>query len=215
MNDIDSRFTFDQEVRRNTADGERNNLRHLWLISYSDFMTILMIFFLVMYGYTYLAKEALLRLQQQKDSTSEFSQSIEQMQKKLGDQMTIEKSDGQLTLKLGEKILFPSGSAVLTQVAADTLDDLANSIKLVDGAVVVAGHTDNVPVRKGRFKSNWELSAARSFAVIESLTQRGVPAERLSAWGFGENRPVASNLTEKTRAENRRIEVTILKVNKA
>lgn len=193
------------------VSSERRSSRQLWLISYSDFMTILMIFFLAMYGYTYLAKASLLKAQKNRLNYEEFSGQIEKMEKTLGDQIKVQDHVDKVVVQLNDAILFPSGSASLSAAAAPALEELANSIKLIDGEVIVQGHTDDVPIRGGRFKSNWELSSARAFSVISALTEQGVPPERLAAWGFGENRPIAGNLTAEGRGQNRRIEVVILK----
>lgn len=194
-----------------SALGERRAPRQLWLISYADFMTILMIFFLAMYGYTYLAKAALLKKHSQEFSESKFSGRIDEMKEKLGKQLTIQNDVDKVVLQLEEKILFASGKAALRAEAFQTLEELSNSIKLIDGDVIVSGHTDDIPVAGGRFKSNWELSAARAFSVIEALAKAGLPPQRLAAWGFGENRPVVPNISEENRAQNRRIEIVILK----
>jgi len=193
------------------ALGERRTPRQLWLISYSDFMTILMIFFLAMYGYTYLAKVNLLKSNPQKYARTEFSARMNEMKQKLGKQLVVKEDVDKVTLQLSDKILFASGSAALNREAIPTLEDLAKSVKLMEGEVIVSGHTDDVPVVGGRFKSNWELSAARAFSVIQALTKAGLSPQRLAAWGFGENRPVVPNTSAENRAENRRIEVIILK----
>lgn len=182
----------------------------LWLISYADFMTVLMIFFLAMYGYSYLAKDTVMKARQVANY-QEFMEVVQKMQERLGDQLKVEESIDKVTLKVGEKVLFPSGSARLSAPAASTLAELANSIKLLEGDVIIEGHTDNIPVVGGPFKSNWELSAARAFSVINALSDNGVEAQRLAAWGFGENRPVTANDTVENRAKNRRIEVIVMR----
>ena len=187
------------------------SVRHLWLISYADFMTILMIFFLALYGYTYLAKAALLKLHKDQTNYGQFTERVQDMKKKLGDHIKVQDDVDKIVVQVSDTILFPSGSASLSAEAAPTLEELAKSIKLIDGEVIVQGHTDNVPIRSGRFKSNWELSTTRAFSVITALTDLGVSQERLAAWGFGENRPVAENVTPEGRAKNRRIDVVILK----
>jgi chemotaxis protein MotB len=78
--------------------------------------------------------------------------------------------------------------------------------------IVVQGFTDNVPIGpelRARFPSNLELSSARADDVARYLTQKGVPASTISAQGFGEERPVASNGTAEGRAKNRRVEIVI------
>jgi flagellar motor protein MotB len=187
----------------------------IWLVSYSDFMTILTIFFLAMYGYTYLDAASLLFQKKEIITYSAFSDLVQKLQGEVGDQLKVQDEVDKVTIELGEKILFASGSEKLTSHANRTLLDLAESLKLVNGDVIVQGHTDNVPIVGGQFRSNWELSAARAFSVIEALTEKGVPAERLAAWGFGENRPRAPNNSAQHRAQNRRIEIVVLKTEKA
>jgi len=75
--------------------------------------------------------------------------------------------------------------------------------------VVIEGHTDAVPLSKSPYRSNWELSVARSNSVIERLVADGVPAARLVASGYGEHRPAAGNDTPAGRARNRRVEILI------
>ncbi|MCG3204141.1 MAG: hypothetical protein KCHDKBKB_00844 [Elusimicrobia bacterium] len=189
---------------------DRRSSRQLWLISYSDFMTILMIFFLSMYGYTYLAKATLLK-NSRKKSDSDFVNQIAAVKEKLGNQIKIQSDVDKVIVELNEKILFPSGQATLSKDAKAPLEELAKSLKLIEGDVVVEGHTDNVPIKSGTFKSNWELSAARAFSVTKALVAQGVPPSRLAAWGFGENRPRVPNVDDASRAQNRRIEVVILR----
>jgi len=197
-------------TRRGEASAsERRSFRQLWLISYSDFMTILMIFFLGMYGYTVLAKAALQK--EARMSYSDFSIKMGRLKKDLGDQVQMTEDSGKIVLQLPERILFSSGQAVLNEGAKRTLSEFSESLKQVDGEIVVEGHTDDVPVKAGRFASNWELSAARAFSVIEELDRDGVPADRLAAWGFGQNRPIAPNKDATSRAKNRRIEIVLLK----
>lgn len=192
---------------RPASSADRRSARQLWLISYSDFMTILMIFFLVMYGYMLLVKAQSAPRRRPGDP---FSISITQLKNDLGRQVEVRTNGKRTTIALTDSVFFPSGSAALAKEAGTTLDQLAKSIKLVRGQVIVEGHTDNVPIRTARFRSNWELSAARAFSVIRALTERGVPPERLAAWGFGEYRPVAPNDREADREKNRRIEIVIL-----
>ncbi len=197
------------------ASSDRRAPVHLWLISYADFMTILLIFFLSMYAYTYMAKVSLLNTKSMKISYQALSDRIQRMKGHLGNNIEIINSVDKVTLQLKDNILFESGRVEVTPLAQRTLDELANSIKLVDGDVIVQGHTDNVPIVGGRYKSNWELSAARAFSVVEELTRAGLPPERLSAWGFGDNRPLVENDKEEGRSRNRRIEMIILKKKEA
>lgn len=188
---------------------DRRSSGHIWLISYADFMTILMIFFLVMYGYAYITKNQL-----QPESTitySEFSRKMAALKKDIGAEIDVTETFEKVTIEMEDDVLFGSGSAQLTDRAREAVEEMAKSIKLVEGRVIVEGHTDNVPVRRGPYRSNWELSAARAFSVIDALVKTGVEESRLAAWGFGENRPVASNDKENGRKRNRRIAIVLLK----
>jgi chemotaxis protein MotB len=74
----------------------------------------------------------------------------------------------------------------------------------------VAGHTDNVPIDRAKFASNWELSTARAVAVVHFLVAHGVPAEALSAAGYGEFAPLVANDSAEHKAKNRRIEISLV-----
>lgn len=107
-----------------------------------------------------------------------------------------------LLFRSGESRLQPRGRAVLRRLAG-----VAGRHGL---ALRVEGHTDDVPVRGGRLRSNWQLSAVRATAVVEHLAAvEGVPPERLSAAAFGEHRPRASNATDEGRRRNRRVEIVL------
>jgi chemotaxis protein MotB len=86
---------------------------------------------------------------------------------------------------------------------------VANLLNLPN-PVRVEGHTDNIPIHTPRFASNWELSTARSTYILQYLLNGKVSPQRLSAVGYGEYRPVASNDTGEGRATNRRVDVVIL-----
>jgi chemotaxis protein MotB len=81
----------------------------------------------------------------------------------------------------------------------------------VGNPVRLEGHTDSNPIKTARFRSNWELSAARAIAVMEILNERfDLPPERLSVAGYADTAPVASNDTEAGRARNRRVDIILL-----
>jgi len=116
-----------------------------------------------------------------------------------------------LVISLGEGGFFPSGSDQITPEGRKLLDAIATSLAGTSSHVRVEGHTDNVPISTGRFPSNWELSTARATAVVAYLVQRfGFIPESLSAGGYSEFRPVATNETEEGRARNRRIDIVVL-----
>jgi chemotaxis protein MotB len=115
----------------------------------------------------------------------------------------------ELVLRLADGVFFESGDDRLKPIAALTLHSLGPELgkRIVD--VRVEGHTDNRPISNSRFRSNWELSTARAMVVLRKLASEGVPAERLSAAGYGEFRPVASNAAEDGRKQNRRVDLVV------
>jgi chemotaxis protein MotB len=117
---------------------------------------------------------------------------------------------GKMTVKMKDKILFSSGSARIGKDGQEALRAIAEVLAGVKDKVVrVEGHTDNVPLGRGAFATNWELSTARALAVVRLLQDAGVEPARLAAAGYGEFQPIASNETPGGRSENRRIEIVL------
>lgn len=126
-------------------------------------------------------------------------------------ELSIKVVHGRMVLKLRSKVLFGSGKARLRNYGKQTLKHVAKALKKIkDRHFQVAGHTDNKPILKSKFASNWELSAARSVEVVKFLLEQGVPGNQLSAAGFAEFQPVARNRSTWGRQRNRRIEITLL-----
>jgi chemotaxis protein MotB len=129
------------------------------------------------------------------------------------DQVQIQQLQNQLKLTIVNEILFPEGGWELNKAGEQTLDKVAPTLKtLTNERIEVDGYTDNVPIGpelKSRFPSNWELSTARATDVVRYLVSKGVDPKRLSATGFGDTQPVASNDTAQGRAKNRRIEIVL------
>lgn len=119
--------------------------------------------------------------------------------------------NGQMTLKLPSGILFPSGSAKLSKDGEKALADVVNVLmQFKDRRFVVAGHTDNQPIKTAEFPNNWYLSTARANSVVQFMIKQQFPAKSLGAAGYGEFDPVADNSTEAGREQNRRIEIVIV-----
>ena len=118
---------------------------------------------------------------------------------------------GKMVIEMPSAILFTSGKASLSEDGELTLTMVAEVLASIkDREFQVAGHTDNAPKKKMKFKDNWELSAARALTVVRFLQENAVSAASLSASGYSEFQPVAANDTEESMAQNRRIEVTIM-----
>jgi chemotaxis protein MotB len=119
--------------------------------------------------------------------------------------------NGQMVLKLPSGILFPSGSAKLSDAGTTALTEVAGALdSFKTRRFVIAGHTDNKPIKTKEFKNNWYLSTARAISVLEFLIDFGFPAKNLAAAGYGEQDPIAPNDTDANREQNRRIEIILV-----
>jgi len=118
--------------------------------------------------------------------------------------------DGRLVMRLPQDVLFPSGVAVLSRDGELSLMEVAVILRqFPDRRFMVAGHTDNQPVKEA-YKDNWELSVARALVVTRFLVEAKMKAQNIVAAGYGEYDPIASNATPDGRRENRRIEIILL-----
>ena len=117
-----------------------------------------------------------------------------------------------LVTRMLDRVLFDSGKATLRRSAYPVLDKVAKVLQEVpDQPVGVEGHTDNQPIKYSKWADNKALSVARATAVVEYLTENGsVDSGRVTAIGYGEDKPIASNDTAAGRAKNRRVEIVIL-----
>src|SRR5476649_2422208 len=115
-----------------------------------------------------------------------------------------------VSVEINASVLFDPGAAALTPESDQALRAVAVLLKEDSHDVQVEGHTDIQPISNSNFASNWELSAARSSAVVRLFIASGVQASRLTAVGHADNIPVAPNDTPEGRARNRRVAVTIL-----
>lgn len=116
-----------------------------------------------------------------------------------------------LVVSLVEAAYFPSGEDRIYPEAYESIGKVAEVIRKLPNPIRIEGHTDSVPIHNSRFRSNWELSAARSIRMLELLAGRfGVARERLAIAGYADNIPVGPNDTEEGRARNRRVDLVIL-----
>ncbi len=118
---------------------------------------------------------------------------------------------GRLTVELANAILFDSGSAKLKKEGKQALADLAVALKKAgQREFLIAGHTDNIPMKSAKFANNWELSSGRAITVVKELEENGMNPKMLGAAGFAEHDPVGDNSSKDGRAENRRIEIILM-----
>jgi len=158
------------------------------------------------------------KIQELSAQLDELARSKGLLEQKLGAEI----DDKQIKLQMMEKglvitvvgdLLFDSGKAKIRPEAFDLLTKVSTILRdnMAQFNVGIEGHTDNVPIKQSGWKSNWELSTARALSVLHYLAnEQGISPERLSAIGYGEYRPLASNETKDGRKQNRRVEIVIL-----
>lgn len=150
----------------------------------------------------------------------EDQQSLEATQQKLEDYIAVHELENQFETKLTEEgllitirdnILFETGKATIKPEYANIAKDIAQLL-IFDKPrqIVVAGHTDNVPINSSEFPSNWELSMMRAINFLKTIVSTDqLDPHLFSVKGYGENKPIASNDTAEGRSKNRRVEVLI------
>jgi chemotaxis protein MotB len=149
-------------------------------------------------------------------TSDEASSKFETIKMALSEQISqglaeVELDGDQVIIRLGQQDSFASGSADLQTGFTQTLTDVGNAVSSTGGMVRVEGHTDNIPVAfSERFRSNWDLSSARSAAVANFLLDNSnLEAGRVTITGLADSDPIADNNTAAGRAQNRRIEVIV------
>lgn len=148
-----------------------------------------------------------------------FPEELAEIQRLLEDQKKLEselagvkiiRRGNDLVLRLAATALFDSGEDRIKSESLDTLLAIAEQMRSRDVQVRVEGHTDDLPIRTTRFRSNWDLSTARATSVVSELVEQGgLAPERVAAVGYAEFRPVAPNTSNEERAKNRRVDFVI------
>jgi chemotaxis protein MotB len=116
-----------------------------------------------------------------------------------------------LVISLREVGFFESGSALMKSSSRAAFDRIADMLRVRDYRLQIEGHTDNAPIHNSEFPSNWELSTSRATEIVRLfIVREGFSPDRLSAAGYAEYHPVATNLTTEGRGMNRRVDIVIL-----
>jgi len=207
--------------RRSSEDdvsADRSNESPIWLTVYSDMVTNLMLFFLMLFAITRLhavARENVLNAFKDKFTGKEIVKktNVNIQNAELEKIVFIENTDKYIKITLPSPVLFGSGKADLKNAAHPVLNEIAKMIKENEYPIVVEGHTDNDPISgEGVYPTNWHLSSARAFSVLRYFIHtHSISPTRLSALGYGEYQPVVENTTPENKAKNRRIEITMVK----
>ncbi len=210
-----------------------------WVVSYADFITLMFAFFTALYAISQVDLWKLERfassvqdamktgeVTKKKETTTiiegvkplyigdiQLERNVKEILNKAGfiEGITISASSKGVYISLSDFTLFEKGSARINEEAKPLLSLIADIIKNTNNYIVVEGHTDNMPIKGSQYSSNWELSTARATSVIMYfLKEHGLPAERFSASGYGEHKPVATNATPEGRNKNRRVDILFL-----
>jgi chemotaxis protein MotB len=116
-----------------------------------------------------------------------------------------------LVVSLRQATFFPSGEDSVDPKTYLSIDKIAQTIRELPNSVRLEGHTDSIPIHTARFRSNWELSAARAIAMMELFSEHfEIPRLRMAIAGYADTAPLDSNDTQEGRAHNRRVDIVIL-----
>jgi chemotaxis protein MotB len=128
------------------------------------------------------------------------------------DLIDVETQFDRIIIRIREKGSFQSGDANLNRAFIPILDKIRHVLSKTDGQIIVAGHTDNIPINTSRYRSNWELSTSRATSVVHELLADGeMQPGRFVLEGHAETQPLMTNDTADNRARNRRVEIIVLK----
>ncbi|MCB1850846.1 MAG: type VI secretion system protein TssL, long form [Gammaproteobacteria bacterium] len=126
--------------------------------------------------------------------------------------VSVETEETKIIVRIQEKGSFSSGSAQLDKGFIEVMERIGKAVAKSPGNVIVAGHTDNIPISTARFRSNWELSSARAVTVVhELLRNRDIDPARVMIEGHADSRPLVPNDNSSNRAINRRVEVILVR----
>lgn len=160
-------------------------------------------------------KHRLEELRKQREAAEQrlatFKKLVDKFQSMISaNQLKVVVRNGRMLLSLPDAVLFDSGKTEVKPEGAKTLTQIAEVLgAMTDRSFLVAGHTDDVPIKTPRFPSNWDLSASRAVEVVNHLIKQGMKPQALAAAGYGEFDPVAPNDTPEHKAQNRRIEIVL------
>jgi len=205
-----------------------------WVVSYADFVTMLLALFMIMYAVTSVDNQKLTAFQNKVEKTfgsKEFIENVTKYQvnakanlesnaaiEKLfkenisqSDLIKLLKGDKGLIIRVNNTLLFDPGSATVKPEAEKTLAEIVTVLTKIDNPVIIEGHTDATPIKNAKFPSNWELSTTRATNIISYMIKKGkVSPKRLCAVGYGEYMPVANNTSISGRMLNRRVDIIVL-----
>jgi len=154
--------------------------------------------------------------QERKKIGEELKEDIENNFQGVKDMVQVKVGQKEVTIRLMGESTFDSGKAKIRKEMVPLLKKIGSTLKGTKGDIVIAGHTDDRPIRGGPFKSNLQLSSARAASVADFFLHKiFIEPKRIATMGFGKYRPIESNATEKGRRKNRRVEIILKALPKA
>jgi len=160
------------------------------------------------------------------EQISQGQQTIAELQRKIADQslspamatgfgegydVVFDPTAGTIKVTLPNAILFKPGKASLRKSTSTELDHIRSVLeqKYSNKQIDVVGHTDSDPIKKSKWKDNWELSSQRALSVVRYLVKQGIAENQIRAVGSGAARPIESNVTTSGKAKNRRVVIVV------
>ncbi|HSQ87854.1 OmpA family protein [Romboutsia sp.] len=209
-----------------------------WLATYSDTITLLLTFFILLYSMSVVDSQKLkelsnamqqslkgnveieelkdikdLKIETDNSDYEDLSEKLNKIIEKNGltEVIKIRQEDRGIVLQLDETILFDSGKAELKDYSREVLETITTIINNTENDVLVEGNTDNIPMNNEKFGSNWELSTARAVSVVRYFVEgQNIDPTRFAVKGYGEYNPIVENSTPENRAINRRVDILIV-----
>lgn len=218
--------------RRKRGNEEEVNTE-AWITTYSDTITLLLTFFILLYSMAEVNKEKMQQvsdaMQTQmvgeinvkgdkpiKEPVSDYDALVDKVNKSvksnnLTDVVKVRQEEKGVVLQLDESILFDPGMADLKENSKAVLNSINVLLTDMKNDILVEGHTDNVPMHTEKYGSNWELSTARAVSVIRYFIEgKGLDPAKFTAKGYGEYKPLVENTTPENKAINRRVDILIV-----
>jgi chemotaxis protein MotB len=209
------------------AEGESDSN---WIVSYADMMTLLVGFFALMFSFSKLDTKKFdeIRSAVSKEFGGQYVMPFADLnanlqavikEKHLEDKVKIDRDGSEISVVFQGSVLFAEAAASLSDQSKDSISDFLDVLreKASKFPVIVEGHTDDTPINKPEFPSNWELSGARAAVVLRMLETKGFDHKLLRARGFADLKPIVpnrdanNNPIPENQAKNRRITIRILK----
>lgn len=211
-------------MRENYYNNSKDYINR-WIISYADLVTLLLALFLVMYAVNTEHLKTQAKTEENPTTiTTEIKKdkpvNMPKIQKELlnefknDENIILLKDTRGIIIRLNDNILFGSAESEIQETSYNTLNKIIDILSKINNPVIIEGHTDSIPIKSGKYSSNWELSTARATSVINYIVaSKRINPRRLSAVGYGEYVPIAENTSNSGRIKNRRVDIIILNNN--